>query len=90
MEEKILDMLVCQRLDVIEYIVEEDEEYRTIRKGQIQLQEKLETMGLTKEQKEIVQELLDKTNQNSAVYGKLVYRQGFIDGAKLMCELNED
>lgn len=90
MEEGILNMLADQRLEILDELINANEEYRSVRKEQMQLQKKLETMDLTDEQKEVVQELLAKSNQNSAIYGKLAYKYGLKDGVKFMCELKDD
>lgn len=90
MEEGILDMLVDQRLEILDEVINADEEYRSVRKEQMLLQEKLKTMDLTDEQKAVVQDLLTKSNESSAVYGKIVYKQGFRDGAKFMCEVKQN
>lgn len=87
MKEEIFDMLVSERLDVLEDVVNGDEEYRAVREVQIQTQKKLETLGLTEEQKEAVQDLLGRANQSGAVYGKIAFKQGFRDGVKFICEL---
>lgn len=89
MEEGILNMLADQRLEILDEVINADEEYRSARKEQMQLQEQLEVIGLSDEQKEVVQKLLAKSNESSAVYGKIVYKQGFRDGAEFMCELKK-
>ena len=87
MKEEILGMLTDQRLELLDEVINADEEYRSVRKEQMQIQKQLEAMGLSVEQKEKVQELLTKTNQSSAIYGKIAFKQGFRDGAEFMCEL---
>ena len=87
MKGRLLDIFFSDRMETLEDIVNGDEGYRTVRKGQLQAQEKLETMGLTNEQKLVIQELLSSANQSAAIYGKIAYEQGFKDGAKLMSEL---
>ena len=89
MKEGILNTLVDQRLEILDEVINADEEYRSVRREQMQLQEQLETIGLSEEQKAVVQELLTKSNESSAVYGKIAYRQGFRDGAEFMCELKK-
>ena len=89
MEEGILNMVVDQRLEILDEVINMDEEYRSVRKEQMLLQEKLETIGLSEDQKAVVQELLTKSNLSNAIYGKIVYKQGFRDGAEFMCELKK-
>ena len=90
MEEGILNMVANMRLDILDEVINTDEEYRSVRKKQMMLQEKLDAIGLSEEQKAVIQELLTKSNESSAIYGKIVYKQGFRDGAKFMCELKLD
>ena len=89
MKEGILNMLVDQRLEILDEVINADEEYRSVRSEQMELQEQLNSIGQSEEQKEIIQELLTKLNLNNAIYGKIVYKQGFRDGAKFMCELKK-
>ena len=85
---EFLDMLADQRLDLLDEAINRDREYRSARKEQIQKQ--LEAVGLSGEQKELVQDLMAKTNQNSTIYGKLAYKYGFKDGVEFMCELKKN
>lgn len=89
MEEGILNTLADQRLQILEEVINADEEYQIARREVLELQKKLETMGLTDEQNEIVQKLLSKTNASGALYGEIAYKLGFKDGVKLMCELKK-
>ena len=89
MKAKILDLLADARLEQLDEEINSVEEYQSVRKEQLQLQEQLETMGLSDEQRSIVHDLLTKTNQCSAIYGKNAYKQGIMDGAKFMKELKK-
>lgn len=87
MKKRLLDIFFGDRMEILEDIMNADVQYRRIREEALQTQEKLDTMGLTFEQKAVVEELVAKTNQSGAVYGKMAYEHGFRDGAKLMSEL---
>ena len=89
MKGKILDLLADARLEQLDEEINSDEEYQSVRKEQLELQEQLETLELSDEQRSIVHDLLTKTNQCSAIYGKNAYKQGIMDGAKFMKELKK-
>lgn len=87
MKEEILNILVCERMEAIENIASEDEEYQTVRKEQMEAFGKLEQMGLTDDQRAVIDDIVSKANASGAVYGKIAFKQGLKDGAKLMSEL---
>ena len=87
MKHEILDILVSERMEALEDIAGSDGEYQTVRKEQLEAFEKLGQMGLTSEQREEVDDILSKVNRSGAVYGKIAFKQGLKDGAKLMAEL---
>ena len=89
MKEKILDLLADARLEQLDEEINSDEEYQSVRKEQMRLQEQFETLELTEEQRSIVHDLLTKANQCGAIYGKSVYKQGIMDGLKFMKELKK-
>lgn len=87
MEKEILNTLVDERMDALEDIAGEDEEYQSVRKEQLEAFENLEQMGLTEDQRAAVDDIISKVNKSGAVYGKIAFKQGLKDGAKLMSEL---
>lgn len=87
MKQEILDILVCERMEALEDIASEDEEYQAVRKEQKEAFKKLEQMGLTDDQREVIDDIISKVNRSGAVYGKIAFKQGLKDGAKLMSEL---
>ncbi len=87
MKQEILDILVDERLEALEDIASHDEEYQVVRKEQMEAFKKLEQMGMSSEQREVIDDILSKVNRSGAVYGKIAYKQGLKDGAKLMAEL---
>ena len=50
MKEKVLDVLADARLELLDEVINMDAEYSSVRKEQLQLQEQLETVGLSDEQ----------------------------------------
>ncbi len=90
MKQEMLDVLVNERMEALEDIVNADEEYRTVRKEQMEASENLERMGLSRDQREMIDDLISRVNQSGAAYGKLAFKQGFKDGARFMSELKED
>ncbi len=89
MKQEILGILMTERMEALEDIAGNDEEYQAVRKEQLEAFENLEQMGLSCEQREVIDDILSKVNRSGAVYGKIAFRQGLIDGAKLMAELKE-
>lgn len=87
MKQEILDILVSERMEALEDIASGDEEYQTVRQEQMEAFKKLEQMGLTDDQKAVLDDVISKANRSGAVYGKIAFKQGLKDGAKLMSEL---
>lgn len=87
MKEEILNILVCERMEAIENIASGDEEYQAVRQEQMEAFKKLEQMGLTDDQRAVIDDITSIANRNGAIYGKLAFKQGLKDGAKLMSEL---
>lgn len=89
-KESILDILMEERLyNALEVLLLNNKEYQTVQKELQETIDKLEEMGLNKEQDMAVDRVLSVTNQSSAMYGAAAYRQGFYDGIKLMAELEQ-
>lgn len=87
MKEEILDILVSEQMEALEDIASGDEEYQTVRKEQMEAFKKLEQMGLTDDQRAVMDDIISIVNRNGAIYGKIAFKQGLKDGAKLMSEL---
>lgn len=87
MKQEILDILMSERMEALEDIASGDEEYQAVRKEQMEAFKKLEQMGLTDDQREVIDDIISKINRNGATYGKIAFKQGLKDGAKLMSEL---
>lgn len=87
MEKEILDTLVDERMEALEDIAGGDEEYQEVRKEQLEAFENLGRMGLTEDQRAAVDDIISKVNRSGAVYGRIAFKQGLKDGARLMSEL---
>lgn len=87
MKREILDSLMSERMEVLEDIANGDEEYQAVRKGLLEAFKKLDQMGLSDDQRAVVDDVVSKVNRSGAVYGKIAFKQGLKDGAKLMSEL---
>ena len=87
MKQEILDILICERMEALEDIASGDEEYQTVRKEQMEAFGKLEQMGLTDDQRAVIDDIISVVNRSGASYGKIAFKQGLKDGAKLMSEL---
>ncbi len=87
MKQEILDILVDERMEALEDIAGNDKEYQAVRKEQLEALKNLEEMGLSSEQREVIDDILSKVNRSGAVYGKIAFKQGLKDGAKFMAEL---
>lgn len=87
MKREILDSLMSERMEVLEDIANGDEEYQAVRKGLLEAFKNLDQMGLSDDQRAVVDDVVSKVNRSGAVYGKIAFKQGVKDGAKLMSEL---
>lgn len=87
MKQEMIDILVNERMEALEDIASGDEEYQAVRKEQLEAFKNLEQMGLTEDQRTVIDDIISKVNKSGAVYGKIAFKQGLKDGAKLMSEL---
>lgn len=87
MKREILDSLMSERMEVLEDIANGDEEYQSVRKELLEAFKNLDQMGLSDDQRAVVDDVISKVNRSGAVYGKIAFKQGLKDGAKLMSEL---
>lgn len=87
MKREILDSLMSERMEVLEDIANGDEEYQSVRKELLEAFKKLDQMGLTDDQRAVIDNVISNVNRSGAIYGKIAFKQGLKDGAKLMSEL---
>lgn len=87
MQQEIIDILVSERMEALEAIASGDEEYRSVRQEQMETSKNLERMGLSEDQRAVIDDIISKINKSGAVYGKIAFKQGLQDGARLVSEL---
>lgn len=87
MKQEIIDILVSERMETIEDIASGDEEYQAVRKELLEAFKNLDQIGLTDNQRAVIDDAISKVNRSGAIYGKIAFKQGLKDGAKLMSEL---
>lgn len=71
----------------LSHVLQQDEEYKQIMQNIDDLTEKMDTLGLPKEQRLLMDRLISAYNENGAYYGRMTYRQGFRDCAALLVEI---
>lgn len=69
------------------HILKQDDEYKQIQEKIDNLTIKFDEFGLPKEQRLLVDRLLDSYNESGAYYGKMTYQRGFKDCAALLVEI---
>lgn len=87
MKREILDSLMSERMEALEDIANGDEEYQAVRKELLEAFKNLDQIGLTDDQRAVIDDVVSKVNRSGAIYGKIAFKQGLKDGAKLMSEL---
>lgn len=86
----LIEILVRIRTHkALDRAAQKDSYYRTTLKEQDKAYDKLDSAGLDKEQKHIVENALCALNANGAAYGKVAYRLGFHDGIQFMSEVHK-
>ncbi len=69
---------------VLEDVLQKDECYQKISKETRRKTEEIDKLGLGKEEWLIIDRALSATNERCAEYGRVAYRQGFLDAIKLL------
>ncbi len=78
--EKLINNSTVSRIDEELW---KDNEYQNIQNGMQQIMEELESLQLTKAQTKVVDKVLSCYNSNSARYGEIAYKRGFLDCVEL-------
>ena len=68
----------------VESVLQKDECYQKISKETRRKIEEIDKLGLGKEEWLILDRALSATNERCAEYGRVAYRQGFLDAIKLL------
>lgn len=67
--------------------VEKDKDYQEALEQQQKAFDRLDELGLTKEQKRVIDQVITANNHTGAVYGAVAYRCGMEDGIRLRKEM---
>ena len=68
----------------LEEVLQKDERYQKISKETRRKIEEMDKLGLGKEEWLIIDRALSATNERCAEYGRVSYRQGFLDAVRLL------
>lgn len=68
-------------------VLQQDNKYMQIQKKLDDLTEEFDALGLSKEQRFLVDKLISSYNENGAYYGMMCYQFGFKDCAALLVEI---
>lgn len=81
----LLEGMYKERVEsVLEDVLQKDECYQKISKEIRRKIEEIDKLGLGKEEWLIIDRALSATNERCAEYGRVAYRQGFLDAIKLL------
>lgn len=88
MEKGVADILVEHFLDEkLESIIEQDEKFMELRKRICEEGDKLESMGMDEEKRQVVNNLISLHVASIDFYAKTAYKQGFKDCLTLFKEI---
>lgn len=83
--ESLLEGLYKERVEtILQEILSKDEKYRKVDEETKQKIKEIEQIELSNEEWEIIRRALSAANARSAEYGRVAYRQGFLDAVSLL------
>ena len=86
----LLEIIAAQRTgDNLDEAVRKDKDYEEALAQQQEAFDMLEELGLTAEQKRVVDQAITANNHTGAVYGAVAYRFGMEDGIRVRMEMEE-
>lgn len=89
-EKNLLDILAEERIHKsLEDVLNDNKLYQERQKEVDEAINELEKVGLSREQKKVVDKALSTNNASGAAYGIVAYKQGLYDGIKLVSEVNQ-
>lgn len=89
-ENSLLDILAEERIHKsLENVLNDNKLYQERQKEVDATINELEKVGLSREQKKVVDKALSAVNASGAAYGIVAYKQGLYDGIKLVSEVNQ-
>ena len=81
----LLEGMYKERVEnALEEVLQKDERYQKISKETRKKIEEIDKLGLGKEEWLIIDRALSATNERCAEYGRVSYRQGFLDAVRLL------
>lgn len=81
----LLEGLYKERVEhALKDILEKDEKYRQVNEMTKQKIKEIDKIELSQGEGEIIDRALSATNERSAEYGRVAYRQGFLDAVSLL------
>ena len=86
----LLEIIALHRTgDALDEVIAKDKDYQEALEEQQEVFDRLEELGLTKEQKSIIDQAITVNNHFGAVYGAAAYRFGMEDGIRVRMEMEE-
>lgn len=86
----LLEIIVHHRMgDDLDDVVRKDKDYQEALAQQQVAFDMLNELGLTKEQKSVIDQAITANNRCGAVYGAVAYRFGMEDGIRVRMEMEE-
>ena len=86
----LLEIIAAYRTgDDLDEVLRKDRDYQEALVQQKEAFAMLEELGLTAEQKSVVDQAITANNHTGAVYGAVAYRAGMEDGIRLRMEMEE-
>lgn len=83
--ETLLEGMYKERVEgALQEVLSKDKRYQKINEKTRKKIKKIDKIGLNKEGWEIIDQALSATNERSAEYGRVAYRQGFLDAVSLL------
>lgn len=88
--EKMLGIIAQHRtVKALDDVLKEDQDYQEALAQQQEFFDILDKLGLTAEQKNVVDQVIAANNHTGAVYGAVAYRFGMEDGVRLCAEMKK-
>ncbi|MDE7198938.1 MAG: hypothetical protein K2O15_08635 [Lachnospiraceae bacterium] len=86
----LLEIIAQHRTgDDLDDILKEDQDYQEAPAQQQVAFDRMDELGLTKEQKSVIDQAITANNHFGAVYGAVAYRFGMEDGIRVRVEMEE-
>lgn len=91
MKKKELLGIIAQHRTVkaLDDILKEDQDYQEALAQQQEFLDRVDDLGLSAEQKNVVEKMITANNHTGAVYGAVAYRFGMEDGVRLHVEIEK-